>query len=133
MRMTYSYTGLLAPQTPMPASAETLAEFGVAVEHHFGGGVYAKKTRIPAGRRLGKHDHEAFDHLSILASGTVVLSVEGEPDRTMTGPACIEVKAGLRHDVFAKSDAVWFCVHATDCTDTDEIDGVLTKGASCLG
>ena len=41
---------------------------GGKIEHHFGGGVYAKETIIPAGVMLQQHAH-TYDHLSILASG----------------------------------------------------------------
>lgn len=97
------------------------------IEHHFGAGVYAKETRIPAGFLLGKHTHD-FDHLSILASGTVRLFVNGEP-REVTGPACLTIEAGKEHQVQAITDAVWYCVHATDCTDVEKIDKVLIKEA----
>lgn len=93
------------------------------IEHHFSSGVYAKETRIPAGLALVQHKH-AFDHLSILASGTVELSVDGVT-REVTGPACLTIEAGKHHGVKALTDAVWYCVHATDCTDVEKVDEVL--------
>ena len=39
------------------------------VRHHFGGGVYAKETFIPADKWLVQHTHK-FDHLSVLAQGS---------------------------------------------------------------
>ncbi|MBS75729.1 MAG: hypothetical protein CMO32_08220 [Variovorax sp.] len=93
------------------------------VEHHFGGGVYAKETHVPAGMWLVQHKHK-HDHLSILSSGTVEVLVEGERTE-MTGPTCVNIKGGLHHGIRALTDAVWFCVHATDCVDEDEVDEVL--------
>lgn len=93
------------------------------IEHHFGGGVYAKETRIPAGLSLMQHKHE-HDHLSVLASGVVQLTVDDQT-RTITGPACLTIEAGKHHTVKAVTNAVWYCVHATDCTDTEQIDQVL--------
>lgn len=95
------------------------------IEHHFGGGVYAKETRIPAGYLLGQHAHK-HDHLSILASGVITLTVDGEL-KTLTGPACITIEAGKHHTVHAVTNAVWYCVHATDCTDADQVDAVLIQ------
>jgi hypothetical protein len=46
------------------------------ITHHFGGGVYSKETRVAAGLILVQHKH-AHDHLSILASGTVDLLIDG--------------------------------------------------------
>lgn len=95
------------------------------IEHHFGGGVYAKETRIPAGYLLGKHTH-AFDHLSILASGSVELMVDGEVS-VVHAPACLTIKANKEHQVRSITDVVWYCVHATDCTDVDKVDKVLIE------
>lgn len=91
--------------------------------HHFGGGVYAKETIVPAGMALVQHKH-AFDHLSILAGGTVEVVVDGER-KEVTGPACLMIQAGKYHCIRALTDAVWYCIHATDCTDADHIDDVV--------
>jgi quercetin dioxygenase-like cupin family protein len=93
------------------------------ITHHFGGGVYAKETHIPQGSFLMQHKH-AFDHMSILASGTVEVSVDDQVT-THTGPACLVIEAGKNHGVRALTDVVWYCVHATDCTDADTVDEVL--------
>lgn len=96
---------------------------GGGIVHHFGGGVYAKETRIPAGVKLTQHRH-TFDHLSILAVGRVVVAVDGQ-QKTFDGPACIEIKAGKAHEVTALTDATWFCVHATSETDHEKVDHEL--------
>jgi hypothetical protein len=43
----------------------------------------------------------------------------------MHAPACITVKAGKHHGIRSLTDVVWYCIHATDCTDKDEIDDVI--------
>lgn len=101
-------------------------DMGVGIAHHFSSGVYAKETVIPKGTQLYQHKHP-FDHLSILASGTVLVEQFGAESKTFTGPACLTIAAGIEHAVTALTDAVWFCVHATDCTDPDKIDHVLTQ------
>jgi mannose-6-phosphate isomerase-like protein (cupin superfamily) len=40
-------------------------------------------------------------------------------------PACLAIAAGKHHGIKSLTDVVWYCVHATDCTDEDEIDEVL--------
>jgi quercetin dioxygenase-like cupin family protein len=107
----------------LEATAGILRALGVGIEHHFGGGVYAKETHIPAGLALTQHRHQ-FDHLSILASGRVRVSVDGEA-REVQGPACIVIQAGKAHEVVAITDAVWYCVHATECTDPARVDHEL--------
>ena len=91
--------------------------------HHFGGGVYAKETIVPAGMVLVQHKH-GHDHLSILASGTVEVVVDGER-KEVTGPACLTIEANKHHGIKALTDAVWYCIHATTCTDETEVDAVL--------
>lgn len=93
--------------------------------HHFSDGLYAKQMHIPAGYVAGSHMH-AYSHLSILAKGDVLVEVDGVVSE-FSAPACIEIKAGREHRIFAKTDTVWFCVHATDAACADEVDAVLIQ------
>ena len=93
------------------------------ISHHFGAGVYAKETRIPAGSILVQHKHK-HDHLSVLASGSVELVVD-DIKSVIHAPACITIEANKHHGVKSLTDVVWYCIHATECTDADEIDEVL--------
>jgi len=95
------------------------------IQHHFGGGVYAKETRIPAGYLAVQHKHR-HDHLSVLASGAVEVIVDGESTE-YTAPACLTIAAGKEHSVLALTDVVWYCIHATDCTDIEAVDDVLIE------
>lgn len=99
------------------------SETGVDLTHHFSSGVYAKETRIPAGIRLTQHKHD-FDHMSILASGLVIVRANGYAE-SFSGPAVFNMPAGVSHEVEAVSDVVWFCVHATEQTDPEKIDHEL--------
>lgn len=96
---------------------------GLVISHHFGGGVYAKESRIPAGYVLVQHAHK-FDHLSILAEGSVEVVVDGQRS-VLHAPACLTIAANKHHGVKSLTDVVWYCVHATDCADENEIDDVL--------
>ncbi|MCY1242229.1 hypothetical protein D9M72_551790 [compost metagenome] len=101
------------------------------INHHFGGGVYAKESHVKAGQILVQHKHE-HAHLSVLASGTVEVLVEGE--RTVVhGPACLTIEAGKHHGIRALTDAVWYCIHATDCTDPEHVDEVLIADDTDMG
>jgi quercetin dioxygenase-like cupin family protein len=93
------------------------------INHHFSAGVYAKETLIPAGQVLVQHKHK-FSHLSILASGSIELMVDGER-KIIHAPACLTIEANKHHGVKSLTDVVWYCIHATECTDIDEIDEVL--------
>lgn len=93
------------------------------ISHYFGAGVYVKQTCIPAGQVLVQHKHK-FDHLSILASGSIEVMVEGERS-VIHAPACLTIAANKHHGVKSLTDVVWYCIHATECTDENEIDEVL--------
>ena len=101
---------------------DILEQHGVTVIHHFSEREYAKETHIPAGVELTQHRHK-FSHLSLLASGIVSVSLNDEEATTYEAPACITIPAGLAHRVFAHTDTVWFCIHATNgemCVDSLE-------------
>lgn len=98
------------------------------IHHHFGGGVYAKETRVPAGMVLVQHKHE-HDHLSVLAAGRVEIVVDGVRAE-LQGPACITITAGKYHGIKALTDVVWYCIHATDCTDAEHVDHVVIAADS---
>ena len=93
------------------------------INHHFSAGVYAKETLIPAGQVLVQHKHK-FSHLSILASGSIELMADGKR-KIIHAPACLTIEADKHHGVKSLTDVVWYCIHATECTDIDEIDEVL--------
>jgi len=93
------------------------------IQHHFSSGVYAKETRIPAGFVLVQHAHK-HDHLSILASGSVELVVDNVKS-VVHAPGCLTINAGKHHGIKSLTDVVWYCVHATDCTDENEVDETL--------
>jgi enolase len=42
----------------------------------------------------------------------------------------LTIAAGKHHGVKSLTDVVWYCVHATDCTDEDEIDEVLIESGN---
>ena len=93
------------------------------IQHHFSSGVYAKETRIPAGFVLVQHAHK-HDHLSILASGSVELVVDGVKS-VVHAPSCLTIAAEKHHGIKSLTDVVWYCVHATNCTDENEVDETL--------
>jgi mannose-6-phosphate isomerase-like protein (cupin superfamily) len=93
------------------------------VKHYFGGGVYAKETIIPAGKWLVQHAHK-HDHLSVLAKGSIELIVDGASSE-LHAPACLKIQAGKHHGVRSLTDVIWYCIHATDCTDEDEVDEIM--------
>lgn len=95
------------------------------IKHYFSGREYAKQMTLPAGHFAETHKH-AHDHLSILAAGEVLVTIDGTETRHM-GPTCITIRAGEAHHILAVTDSTWFCVHATDELDPEHVDQVLIR------
>ena len=74
------------------------------ISHHFGGGMYIKETNFKAGEWGEKHTH-SFDHLSVLASGRVQLTVDNVSVE-IEGPKILTVQAGKVHQVLALTDVI---------------------------
>jgi quercetin dioxygenase-like cupin family protein len=105
----------------------------LGIHHHFADHLYAKEMRIEAGFRVEKHKHD-YTHLSILGKGRVeVRTWEADQDAVTVhrqeykAPACIEIKANVMHQITALTNAVWYCIHATDETDPARVDEVLIE------
>jgi quercetin dioxygenase-like cupin family protein len=117
-------------QTIKQAAQDNAGTFEVdlGIVHHFSSGVYAKQMTLPAGFTALSHSHE-FDHMSILASGKVLVKTDDSEVVEYTAPTVVTIKAGINHAIYAVEDASWFCIHATDETDAEHIDEVLIKKA----
>ena len=102
-------------------------EAGIEVTHHMpeDDHVYMKRIDVPAGTELHNHKH-TFTHKSILALGTARVTADGE-SQVINGPAVMTIKKGVQHKVEALSDIVWFCIHASDETDPENIDHTLVE------
>ncbi len=101
------------------------------IHHHFSGqpdgkGVYAKEMRIAAGKLIVTHAHP-YDHMSILACGAVLLTVDGISSE-LRGPAVVPIAKGKMHGIRGITDAVWFCIHSNVETDPAKIDAAILEG-----
>jgi quercetin dioxygenase-like cupin family protein len=98
-------------------------EIDLGTVHNFSDGLYAKQMFIPKGYVVGQHAHK-FSHLSILAKGKVIVKTDSG-ETNYEAPACLEIKEGINHAIEALEDSVWFCIHATEETNIDNIDNIL--------
>lgn len=90
------------------------------IVHHMHGGMYAKETRMHAGMVLAQHRH-THDHMSILASGAVMLDLEGQQS-VLRAPACVNIPAHKHHLIRALTDSVWFCIWPDQVDDDERIE-----------
>ncbi len=79
--------------------------------HYFSNGVYANRMDFLEAGAIGIQHKHIYDHLSILASGSVKLEVDGIVT-THKAPAAITIQAGKIHQITAlESNTTWFCIH----------------------
>ena len=69
-----------------------------------------------------EHGHtHAFDHLTLLASGSLKVTVEGQ-DTIFKAPHMIYIKADKRHKLVAQEDnTIAYCIHALRDKNNNEI------------
>lgn len=76
------------------------------------------------GERVDGHKHQ-FDHVSILAQGTVTVDTLKEDGTrntsTHTGPKLLVMPKGTTHSVTSVSgDPIWFCIFADETINGEE-------------
>ena len=82
-----------------------------------------------------EHGHtHAFDHLTLLASGSLLIRVEGK-ETVFRAPHMIYIKADKQHELVAQEDnTVAYCIHALRDKDNNEIldPSMIPHGANPL-
>lgn len=84
-------------------------EDALGVQHYFADKLYAKEIKLPRDAEVIQHSHD-YDHLSILAEGEIMLTVDDE-NIWLKGPKCLTIAKGKNHAIRAITDTVWYCVH----------------------
>jgi quercetin dioxygenase-like cupin family protein len=111
----------IQPSGVTATAQEVAGRFDVdpGVEHFFSEGVYAKRMTLPKGFKAYSHSH-AYSHLSILSKGRARVATDDGAQVYEEG-ACIEIKAGVHHEIEALEDITWFCIHASAAGEIDEV------------
>ena len=82
-------------------------------------GVYAKATFVR--RNVKFYTKKApVDHISILALGEVLVD-DGVKKTHLKAPATYTIPANTRAVCYSLTDCVYYCIHATDETDVEEL------------
>lgn len=76
-------------------------------------GLFVKQMHIlKAGTRVPQHAH-VYDHLTMLATGSVRVWKDGALDGDYIAPTGIMIAAGIKHTFEAlEDDTVAYCIHA---------------------
>lgn len=92
----------------------------IPVRHIFGGGIYCREIRIPAGVLLTGKIHK-YEHVNIMSAGEMSVLTETGILR-VRAPFATVSKPGIKRVAYVHEAAVWTTVHRTDLTDPDEIE-----------
>jgi hypothetical protein len=86
------------------------------------GNIWVRQNYLEkAGDSHPGHKHH-FDHVSLLATGKVRVTVEGYPPKEFTAPTFIVIKREHNHQFEALEDGtLWYCVFALR-----DVDGEVT-------
>jgi quercetin dioxygenase-like cupin family protein len=95
----------------------------VSVEIKLTDDLFVKTATVAdAGTIIPAHAHK-YDHITLLAYGSMSVMADGEMLGDFTGPTGIFIKAGVKHMFMTTTPGVVFCcIHALHGTDGVEID-----------
>jgi|694.fasta_scaffold06971_2 hypothetical protein len=80
-----------------------------------------QKVFSSKGETIGGHKHK-YDHLSILAKGSVEVSVDGKT-KIFHAPTFVVIRADKVHDITSLTDEVlWYCTFASRDINGDVFD-----------
>jgi hypothetical protein len=92
------------------------------IEVHSADGVWLKQTLVPrAGTVLPQHTH-LWDHLTMIAVGSVLLWKDGVLDGRYDAPSGITIRAGVAHEVQTLTDnTVLWCIHGLHSEEAQQV------------
>lgn len=87
----------------------------------FFGNIWVRQHELKNGERYDGHKHH-FDHVTLLARGTVKVEVEGR-SKQFTAPTFIIIRKERQHQITALSDDVlYYCVFALRDLDGEVVE-----------
>jgi hypothetical protein len=108
-------TDKLVP-TPVPFSSIS------KTKHIQAEGVYIKTTLVP--KNVKFYTKQTPDsHVAILAYGTILMD-DGSTKTQFHAPANYIIPANSRIAFYTVTDCVFYCVHATEETDLEQLDRI---------
>ena len=110
-------------QTPEVVTPKTVPFASISkVKHIQSDGVYIKSTFVPANVKFYSK-HTPDNHVAILAHGELIMD-NGEQQTRFLAPANYVIPANTRISFFTLTDCVFYCVHATQETNLDDLDRI---------
>lgn len=84
-------------------------------QHELGyfGNIWVRQYVLEKAGESNQGHYHLFDHVTLLAKGSVKVEIEGMPPKEFTAPTFIVIKKDFSHKFTAMTDDVlWYCVFA---------------------
>jgi len=90
------------------------------------GNIWVRQNNLNKGENGGGHEHY-FDHVSLLATGSVLVEVDGFESTTYHAPTFIAISKRHKHKITALTDnVVYYCVFALRDVDGEVVDDIIS-------
>lgn len=96
--------------TPSQIAVADVHQMNGAGEFYCDEWLWVKPYTLKAGEAVEQHVH-LWDHVTMVASGTVRLTVDGIDMGEITGPKPVTIRALAQHSFVAVTDALILCIH----------------------
>jgi len=106
------------PQLPRAVPFSAVSK----VKHIQADGVYIKSTFVPANIKFYSK-RTPDEHVAILAHGELIMD-NGTDKVCFSSPATYTIPANTRIAFYTRTECVFYCVHATDKTNLEELDRI---------
>lgn len=100
----------------------------IPATHLVHGGMYARAVTVPAGTLLTGHIYK-YDHIEVMASGTLVVTTDDGSSRVLTGYNLMPALSGKKRAAYAIEETTWITFHVAQNANHmsgDDIQDVLT-------
>lgn len=94
------------------------------IELGYFGNIWVRQNMLSKGEEAPGHEHY-FDHVTLLAKGSVRVEVEGKEPKEFKSPTFIVIKKELIHKMTAlEDDTVYYCVFALRNVNGEVVDDI---------
>lgn len=99
--------------------------FEFPLKHRFTPGMYIREIFMPQGSLLTSKIH-LTEHPFVISYGVVTVWSPDEGTKVLQAPYTGTTMPGTRRILFCHTDVIWVTFHATQLTDVDEIEKLIT-------
>lgn len=100
------------------------------IKHELGyfGNIWIRQNLLEKVGDQGPNHKHAFDHVTLLAKGSVRVKVEGHEPKIFTAPTFIVIRKEHSHQIISlENESVYYCIFALRDLDGEVIDPLFAN------